>query len=314
MKFVGTTDTHFRATAENRKDNYLASLLANMRYILASCIELDVKLVVHAGDFGDFYNWGQSSPTALISVIQLLREFKDNDIEFVCIAGQHDMQNHNIDSWKQHTLGVLYQAGLLNVLSAGEAYKYADPTTEEAVVVYGFPYGATDEFLSGSWKPEKKLVGYPSVALVHASVGGEETQNWTSIKSHKPAGTTFALFGDIHKGFEPYTAKSGTICVNPGPPDYRSVTEIDKPRQFALFDTKQKSVELFDIPTPPVEALFDLDSRAKEKDNSIKDAAVDFVVTTRSKVAHLTPAEMIKEAANKMNVSDEVVMEVLPRL
>ena len=92
--------------------------------------------------------------------------------------------------------------------------------------------------------------------------------------------------------------------------------EIEKPRQFAIIDTKLKTVKFFEIPTKPVEAMFDLNDKSEELASKaeLELRAAEFAAFTRKEIQHLTPAEIVKRAGAKMELDEEIILEVISRL
>lgn len=95
MNIVVVSDTHIanynRYSKTNPETGYNSRLLEGLSIftrIREYCIENKINTVLHCGDLFD--NASKISPDILDLLIDELSEFRNNDIDFICLAGQHD--------------------------------------------------------------------------------------------------------------------------------------------------------------------------------------------------------------------------------
>lgn len=190
------TDTHIRITKpENRREaDWLDVCIGQVEQAFALAEKYECSAVVCSGDLGDSPNW---SPKAMVRFIELCKRYPK--IPFITTLGQHDVFGHNIDTWKDSSVGVLEATGIITVLRHGQHYLINDD-----LAVYGFAFGEAEtvEFLRGQWHPPVAHKNRFKLALVHATVGATETMGWAGISNQNLRNVDLASFGDIHDGFE----------------------------------------------------------------------------------------------------------------
>lgn len=253
MKFIVFTDTHIRTEKPIRRTDpdFLSTVLGKFEYVIAKANELEVDAILHCGDLGNRHDWHRTVP-AMTGVMSIL---KNNNRPFIVIPGQHDVQNHNIPTWRTSAMGILEEAGFVTVLHGGDSLQLGD------VRIFGYGYNEqeTHDLLEGR-------VGYDhtdksvKIGLVHASIGAEETFGWESIKHQNIKALDYAFFGDIHEGFEPHEFKSGCVACSAGSMLRQSKNEVDRIPQYIYFELQgdEAIIQYEDIPHLPGRDVFDL--------------------------------------------------------
>jgi hypothetical protein len=281
MIFPVITDTHLdrKCPALRTDPDFSSTILGKLEFIFNYARREGCKYIGHCGDLGDNPKW---SPSVLRDFIKLRQEF--SDIELICTVGQHDVEEKEVSSYSRYTMGVLEQAGLITVLVSGNYI------VRDELAIYGFGFGEpeTTELLAGRTFPFPETKSLIKVALIHASVGGEDGPGWTAVSRHNINGFDLACFGDIHTGFKPYRFDSGCYGASGGAIIRQRKDEVDMIPKFINVVIEDGSIAYLDyvvIPCLPAEDVFDMRLISKQR----KDRAVAF------KAAHLRSKDIVNE-------------------
>jgi DNA repair exonuclease SbcCD nuclease subunit len=247
MKIVTITDTHIRLTtpAARTDVNWLNTILAKLRWVYSEAETAGAVAVCISGDLGDEASW---SPKAIVKTQELFREFQQRGIQTICTIGQHDVYGHKIDEWKYTGLGILESSGVITVLHDGQHVTLSKDGVDCVVYGFGFNEEKTLALLDGNYTVENRKGN--SLALIHASIGAEETFGWKSVKNTKIAGIKVASFGDIHQGFEPTILPTGTLCYSTGALVRSSSADIGRVPFMGVLEFRKGGVELEFIEVP----------------------------------------------------------------
>lgn len=160
-------------------------------------------IIICVGDLFDRWN----APAELINF--LLRRIST---KWYCVAGQHDLPNHNYGDIKRSAYWTLVEAGKVVNLAPDS------PTTEGRVRLWGFPWG------SPVGPPPTRLPHDLTleVAVVHSYLwddgkgypGARPDDNVKAV-AKKLKGFDVAAWGDNHTPFD-YRTKSGCLVYNCG--------------------------------------------------------------------------------------------------
>lgn len=141
-----------------------------------------------------------------------------------CIAGQHDLPNHNFENLNKSSLGVLQSAGIVNVLNIpfgdiGVVYEIKNKKIAMTHRMILKPDDKQDKIIGGM-DTIKLLKKYPEYDLI--------------------------LTGDNHKSFT--VEHEGRLLVNPGSMMRMTAGQINhKPRVY-LWDAEKNEVEIVYLP------------------------------------------------------------------
>lgn len=207
--FVTFTDPHIRMkTPQSRTDtNWLETCLGQVEAVFAIANKEKARAVLCSGDLGDSPAW---SDLAVGGLFDILDNYKH--IPFITTVGQHDVRGHRIEDWNKSSLGLLSKlTGMVRVLEGGQSV-----VINRKIEIYGFGFNQpeTQAFLAGKY--EFPIDDRFRIALVHASVGAEESMGWKGIANQNVRGVHVASFGDIHDGFEPHEFASGSVAYSCG--------------------------------------------------------------------------------------------------
>jgi DNA repair exonuclease SbcCD nuclease subunit len=100
-------------TPLSRIDNYGETVLNKLKSIRDLAIEEGVSTIITTGDFFEEYHEPISYMNRLIEV---LNTFKDNNITFLSLIGNHDLPYNNMDYFHTTPLSLLFKSGLVQKL------------------------------------------------------------------------------------------------------------------------------------------------------------------------------------------------------
>ncbi len=244
MKIVTITDTHIRLTtpAARTDVNWLNTILTKMRWVYSEAESLGATAVCISGDLGDEASW---SPRAIVKTQELFKEFQQRGIQTICTIGQHDVYGHKIDEWRYTGLGILESSGVITVLHDGQHVVVSKDGVDCVVYGFGFNEETTLALLDGTYTVEKVGKTPNTLALIHASIGAEETFGWKSVQNTKIKNIAIASFGDIHQGFDPVKPSgSDTICYSTGALVRSSSADIGRVPRMGILEFNKSGVEL----------------------------------------------------------------------
>lgn len=107
-------DPHFDSqTPISRIDDYRETTLKKLYSLLSLALSHKAKTVITAGDFFHKY---QVPISYLNEVIEVLKKFKDNDIDFYSLIGNHDLPHDKMVYFNSTPLSLLFKSGLVKHL------------------------------------------------------------------------------------------------------------------------------------------------------------------------------------------------------
>lgn len=220
-------DTHLREdTPICRIDDFFAAQTRKLNWLQEIRKEYGCP-VLNSGDL--FHHW-KPSPFLLQYA---LRNLPDN---MIVIPGNHDLPAHSLESYNKCGLGVLEEAGKVDVLTA--------PTLDKTMSIglHPFPWGTSPEPMNTLRKGT-----VPHVAMIHifTYVGRSPWPGCTAPGANtllnKMAGYDLVLSGDNHKPF--VIEDKGRLLVNPGSMMRTTSDQAEhKPRVY-LWYAEDNSVE-----------------------------------------------------------------------
>ena len=111
MSILLVGDLHLDSqTPISRIDDYREATIRKLNALLKLALENKSKAVITAGDFFDKYYVPISY---LNEVIEVLKLFKDNNIEFYSLIGNHDLPHDKMRYFGTTPLSLLYKSGLV---------------------------------------------------------------------------------------------------------------------------------------------------------------------------------------------------------
>ena len=222
------SDWHWREDIPTcRVDDFMQAQICKAKYAKEICDKYNIPLLIA----GDIFDHWKPSP-------ELLRIALEYMPEFICIPGQHDNQNHNLELFNKSGLAVLQEANKAEVILNHETTIDCDGFT-----VVGFPYGIEP-------KPRRKRRDQePYICLIHMQISLEkamfETRNAYDVLEGLK-GYDLILSGDNHTRFD--IEVNNRRLVNAGSVMRMDADQIDHKPCFYLWYAEDNSIEEIKIP------------------------------------------------------------------
>lgn len=231
---VLAADIHLRETIpECRTDDFIAAMMAKFMFICNLALHHNIPLLI-AGDLGDKWRWGHALEQFAIRWLNIVNPCP------VVIPGQHDLPDHNINNLGRSALGVLQEAGVINLLG-----RDSQIASLNKITVQGIPYGC-----------EVKTLDIPDdsykVLMLHTLVTETSKADWpgqnavTAKELLDKYDFDLILTGDNHKPF--VVEQDDKILVNPGSMMRSTAAQIDHRPRVYLWYAKQYRVEPIYLP------------------------------------------------------------------
>lgn len=295
---IGIADPHISdKKPRSRKDDFIATQERKLRELLKLCshIRIDGRIqqaqaLVIAGDLFT-QNKGQLISRKLDN--QLIRIRRESPCPWVAIPGNHDMMNDRLDSLETHPMGVMREAGLLEIVVWPEYTVVKGPKLDDPRVIISGRQYTTDG--PGRWidylaetgelrrlKQDLYLQDSSSkimaLLMTHSFWGSEDGINMGEpVVGHlrvRETGANVLLYGHPHTfdGEVKVQDREGQISiVGPGALIRGTLAEHDIYRQpkvvVMIFyaDGTHKNL-LVTIPHEAAEKVFDLERHERQKE------------------------------------------------
>lgn len=244
------------------------------RQVIDIAIERNVDAVLHAGDGTDA--WGYKRPYVLNQYVSQVSRLYPNGIEYVEIAGNHNLPKIEGAGCYLETLGVL--PGVKTVhdnkyeqieLWGGEVIVHCIPSTNT--------HDAFDEALRSVRRIEGKInigLGHFGVTEIDFYAKNSETTLVVSLETLKKMNMDYFALGDFHKTTE-FTERIRYA----GATERFSFNEADNRPKVLLVEinkhTKEIKVEEIFLKTRPMIVFEDIDAKGK----SIEDINKEIIET-----------------------------------
>ncbi|MHA1793134.1 MAG: metallophosphoesterase family protein [Promethearchaeota archaeon] len=191
MKFIHLADTHLGYVQYNyqeRENDYYNTF----NRAIDKIIELKPEFVVHSGDL--FHAWNPN-PRAMLTFKDALLKLKDNDIDFYCIAGNHDSRRYA----KAFPPQVLYKYDENFKLFSFRKSSHV----RDGVFISGLPY--ISSYYIDNWRSRvnelaKEAQEYQyKIIILHQAINIYLPFNYEIEFSDLPTGFDYYAMGHIHK-------------------------------------------------------------------------------------------------------------------
>jgi len=193
---------------------------------------------------GDLCN-GRRDWYLLPQLISLINRYA---VEIEVVYGQHDMYMRSEENKDATTVGVLAQAGAVNILDADGAY-YGAPGSDDYVHIQGCSWGHDVPTPPTDGATFNILVIHAPIADNPAYHGHVYTDTKEFLKQHP--GYDLVLCGDVHRRFHVTHGKQ--MAINTGP--IVRIDADDYNRELmpavAVVDTGTREVTWYDLPAEP---------------------------------------------------------------
>lgn len=198
--FAVILDIHFGKKCNIRLDNTEDIIEDKINQIISYCKDNNIKVVFIAGDIFDNCSINRKE---FVRAYNILKKFKDNDIELITIYGNHDEYRYNPDFRKETPLNDLVNMGIIKLLNGDDKY---DIFTEDNVnySIYGFPYVETEKLKNKRIHFTKRQNSY-QVIIGHTFydnefMGGENNVTENDLES---INCDYLILGHDHSYYEP---------------------------------------------------------------------------------------------------------------
>jgi len=217
-------DWHLRPDVPvGRIDSYFAAMEKKVGFILALSKQNACPILV-AGDLGN-KPLNNGWPTWLLE--WTIEKFKGHDI--ICIPGQHDLPNHQINQFEKSGMGVLTAAGAIRTMGIQKDENKVVESQDGSFVIIPFPYGQEISHL--------KLDVKHMIAMTHQPVlsGKSMFDGIQGIELLKQFPEySLILSGDNHTPF--VVEYEGRKLINPGSMMRMTADQADhKPRVYLWY-------------------------------------------------------------------------------
>jgi len=248
---------------ECRTDDFMKAMADKLDTIIALQTEHDNCPVLHSGDVFDewFLHKGEQWLMTL-----LIRAVKN----WICVPGQHDLPQHNLELYRKSNLAVLEEAGRVEVLLDSNM-----PKAVGIAAITGFPWGTA---------PEPSSLKGPSIALIHRMAypgkppypGAENDGGTTKALMRKMKGFDLIVTGDNHETFvygqadvDAGLVKNEQLLVNPGSMMRMTAAQADHEPCVFLWWAGDNRVERVVLPHEKDVISRDHIERRQERDERI---------------------------------------------
>lgn len=264
-KIVLLSDVHLLSSNPiGRKDNLVYEQFVKLTEVLEYAA-LHETIVLQAGDLTD-------TPRSwfLISKLTQLLRLWNESTKFKgikAVFGQHDTYMYSEETRDKTTLGVLADAGLVEVLKPDSPLRIEMPAFP--VHIYGCSFGQ---------EPIQVKVedGVVKILVVHAPIyegklfPGHETKR-ASNYLEKYKCYDLILCGDIHRYFIGTFKVEGIHIVNTGPLLRKDADEYSFEHRpcFVTYDVNTRKLETHYVECKPAEEVLSRDHLVKEKEKKL---------------------------------------------
>ncbi len=286
---------------ENRKDNYLISMLLKFDEILEIAKKEKVEFILDGGDFLE-------SPIIANTIIdEILDKIEAKKISFYMLYGNHCEIGHNIDNSKGTSLAHMFRrskyVNYLNVIENDEYY------------IKGFEYEHNCEQLildKGLFhnQPKNKF----TITIVHSLITEKPLPYSTMHVYYKNIKSNFdyVLVAHNHHPFK-FNIEN-TKIIDIGCIGRRKIDEQNITPTVAIIDTNLRQIKLIPLKSAkPKEEVFNLEKVAQKKEF---EGEIDKFMKSldSTKFQSLDLRGLIELLAKENNIEKEVKHEVIKRI
>ena len=243
-----SADWHLRRSRpKSRIDDFFISQEKKVRFIFELAKDLNCPLII-AGDLFEKPRPGEFVKQWLINLIV------EYNVKILCVAGQHDIPNHNLALLPDSGIGVLEAAGVITLMT--------DPNNPQVFgdyVIYGCAFGMTPAGIVTN-KDKKNILIWHHMVIDEPLWEDQVADKAGKILRLNPQ-FDLIVTGDNHTTF--IYDRKGKWLVNPGSLMRKEADQVDHlPSVFIYNDGKVDRVFL-----PIEEDVFNVShiAEAKEK-------------------------------------------------
>lgn len=229
-----------------RTEDFEDNIKEKLSFILNKCKDFNCRHLIFTGDVFDIKAPSLYSLPVISLIKQELLKFKEEGIEILSVAGNHDLPFASIDKKSESIYQDFVDRGLITDLETC-GYDY----------ITGFDYNSSIIYIRNRLIKDK--INRVLVLHEHCLPDGESmfgdyltySEIAHSLNNNKNSKCEYVICGHLHKGFEPVIVDD-VAFINPWSltrlaRDYYAVNSKHKPT-LEIVDTDEYDVESIEIP------------------------------------------------------------------
>jgi len=262
MKLLITGDWHLRLKRpEFRKDeSYFQIQYNKVKQILQIALESDCVYIIQPGDFFD----DVECPDYVKQMyIRLLRKYKEDNVDILCIAGQHDMRYHS-KKIESTPLAVMEAAGVVEIIKNNEPFEIYN------TIIFGCSWGEEipkiEDYYDELNKDDCVILIAHKMIVEQKIWEGQKDFIWAKHLSRKNPKYDLFITGDNHQSFQiDNVVNCGSLMRN-------RIDQQDHKPVVYIYDTNKKELSepiYLKIEKPDKVFLLDKVKELKEKNEHL---------------------------------------------
>jgi exonuclease SbcD len=316
MRFLLLTDTHIRGTnPQNRKDNFMLTLLTKLEEVMNLVVLHNVDYVLHNGDIFD-------RPDVAPSIVrEFALVFKKCPVPIYGIIGNHDIYAYNPDTVSRTMLGLIDSLGMIRLIGAGEKVFLEKGQVTVQLTGQPFHYDIDRRNRTADYCILKDSRADYALHMVHGMLLKRpffEGIPYTLIDDILDTEADVTFSGHYHGGYN-LVEVNNKYFVNPGSlvRINNSLSELSRHPQVAIVDFTTEGIgfEFIKLKTAlPGEQVLDREGLCRNEYREKK--LIDFTQGIKSvgDVKVLNIQEIVEKIANESQLSRSVVLEAIKRI
>ncbi len=246
MTLIVLNDVHYDSqTPAAWKVPFKEHTFAKLEYVYFYAKERKAPLLIA----GDLFEKPDQPIQILTSLINLARV---TGVQTYLCLGQHDTRGHSSAEYKTSAVSVLESTGMFTILSNGNQVEL------EGVTIRGYSFNdpETEMFLEGIDDDVEDDNFH--IALVHASVGADDTMHSKGISKQRIRTAECSVFGDIHDEYWTHEFENGCVAFGLGGFGRRHITDKGRPSRILEIevDGLEAQYKVVTVPELPDEDIF----------------------------------------------------------
>ena len=308
MRILCFGDIHARSNNPRyRVDQYWQTLLNKIEFGLNLGLVNNCEYVAMPGDVFETH---RVSNAVISKMIDTMLKYGYLNMTFLGVVGNHDAPFHNL-KLENCPLNVLQSAQVLEILDKNP-YN-ANTASDGKINFYGASWGQPI--------PDIKDKNAFNILLIHKMIIGED-KIWEGQEHYVNARTLLAkndfdliISGDNHNCFTSEYSKK--VLLNMGSLGRMTAGQLEHKPKVAIYDTSNRTYELFEVPIQPSSVVFNLDEIRHKKQIAEENAKIKEYVSFLSSNEEKQDWNYVKNLNNFMfnnDIRDEVKEIVLQTL
>jgi exonuclease SbcC len=241
VRLLFFTDTHVRAHAAVRSDDYFEAICAKLQEVAALADRCGATAMVHGGDLFDLPVVANRLAGRVASILRGCGHL-------YVVPGNHDLIGHNLATVDQTTLGLLARTGVLTLLTRTEPVYLQGGGLFVKLVGQEY-YPEMDRHPERDYAVDRGEADY-CVLVAHGLLLPKPFHPDVphTTFDQVPAGADLILAGHWHPGWPPAALPGGPLLINPG-----ALARLDRGAE-----TYAREVQVVLVDLTPARLDFDL--------------------------------------------------------